>query len=38
MLEVRHVDVFIEASHILRRVPLDVAEREVVCLVGRNGA
>jgi branched-chain amino acid transport system ATP-binding protein len=38
MLEVRQIDVFIEASHILRRVSLDVAEREVVCLVGRNGA
>jgi branched-chain amino acid transport system ATP-binding protein len=38
MLSVRDLDVFIQASHILRRVSLEVAEREVVCLVGRNGA
>jgi branched-chain amino acid transport system ATP-binding protein len=38
MLEVRDLDVFIQASHILRRVSLEVGEREVVCLVGRNGA
>ena len=38
MLEVRGIDVFIQASHILRRVSLEVREREVVCLVGRNGA
>ena len=38
MLNVEHVDVYIQTSHILRRVSLDVGEREVVCLVGRNGA
>jgi branched-chain amino acid transport system ATP-binding protein len=38
MLAVRGVDVFIQASHILRKVSLEVGEREVVCLVGRNGA
>jgi len=38
MLSVRDLDVFIQASHILRRVSLEVGEREVVCLVGRNGA
>ena len=38
MLGVRDVDVFIEASHILRRVTLEVRAREVVALVGRNGA
>jgi len=38
MLSVDNVDVFIQASHILRRVSLEVREREVVCLVGRNGA
>ena len=38
MLDVRDIDVFIQASHILRRVSLEVGEREVVCLVGRNGA
>src|SRR6266446_498358 len=38
MLAVQEIDVFIQASHILRRVSLEVREREVVCLVGRNGA
>lgn len=38
MLTVSEVDVFIQASHILRQVSLTVGEREVVCLVGRNGA
>jgi branched-chain amino acid transport system ATP-binding protein len=38
MLSVTDIDVFIETSHILRRVSLEVGEREVVCLVGRNGA
>ena len=38
MLTVDAVDVFIQSSHILRRVSLEVGDREVVCLVGRNGA
>ncbi|MBF8288938.1 MAG: ABC transporter ATP-binding protein [Candidatus Rokubacteria bacterium] len=38
MLSVENIDVFIQASHILRRVSLEVRDREVVCLVGRNGA
>jgi branched-chain amino acid transport system ATP-binding protein len=38
MLAVRDIDVYIQASHILRGVSLGVGEREVVCLVGRNGA
>src|SRR5262245_6574882 len=38
MLSVDAVDVFIEASHILRRVSLEVGPRQVACLVGRNGA
>jgi len=38
MLSLTGVDVFIQASQILRRVSLDVGAREVVCLVGRNGA
>ena len=38
MLAVCAIDVYIQASHILRRVSLAVGEREVVCLVGRNGA
>ena len=38
MLTIEGIDVYIQASHILRRVSLEVGEREVVCLVGRNGA
>ncbi|MGH7315002.1 MAG: ABC transporter ATP-binding protein [Candidatus Rokuibacteriota bacterium] len=38
MLTVEALDVFIQSSHILRRVSLEVGDREVVCLVGRNGA
>ena len=38
MLVATDLDVFIQHSHILRRVSLEVGEREVVCLVGRNGA
>ena len=38
MLSLDGVDVFIQASHILRRISLEVGEREVACLVGRNGA
>ncbi len=38
MLDVTDIDVYIQASHILRRVSLEVGEREVVCLAGRNGA
>ena len=38
MLSVAGIDVFIQTSHILRRVSLEVGEREVVCLVGRNGS
>ena len=38
MLDVRDVDVFIDASQILRRVTLQVGAREAICLVGRNGS
>ena len=38
MLRVEAVDVFVQSSHILRRLSLEVNDREVVCLVGRNGA
>jgi branched-chain amino acid transport system ATP-binding protein len=38
VLSVESIDVFIQNSHILRRVSLEVRDREVVCLVGRNGA
>ena len=38
MLTVEGIDVFIESSHILRGLSLSVGPREVVCLIGRNGA
>ena len=38
MLVLRDVDVYIQASHILRKVCLEAAAGELVCLVGRNGA
>jgi branched-chain amino acid transport system ATP-binding protein len=38
MLELRDVDVFIDASHILKAVTLSAGAREAICLVGRNGA
>ena len=38
MLVVDGIDVYIQASHILRKVSLEVGAHEVVCLVGRNGA
>ena len=38
MLEVSEIDVYIESSHILRRVSLEVSSGQVACLVGRNGA
>jgi branched-chain amino acid transport system ATP-binding protein len=38
MLEVRDLTVEIQASRILRGLRLEVSERELVCLVGRNGA
>jgi branched-chain amino acid transport system ATP-binding protein len=38
VLTLAGVDVFIQTSHILRGVSLEVGAREVVCLVGRNGS
>jgi branched-chain amino acid transport system ATP-binding protein len=38
VLTVESLDVFIQSSHILRRLSLEVRDREVVCLIGRNGA
>ena len=38
MLEVENLNVYIKASHILRNVSIEVGEKEVVCLIGRNGA
>jgi branched-chain amino acid transport system ATP-binding protein len=38
MLRLDQVNVFIQSSHILRGVSLEVAPGALVCLVGRNGA
>lgn len=38
MLDVKSLNVFIKASHILRDVSMEVEEKELVCLIGRNGA
>jgi branched-chain amino acid transport system ATP-binding protein len=38
VLDVRDVDVFIDASQILRTLSLRAQAREAICLVGRNGA
>jgi branched-chain amino acid transport system ATP-binding protein len=38
MLKLNDVDVDIEASRILRRITLEAAPGELVCLIGRNGA
>jgi branched-chain amino acid transport system ATP-binding protein len=38
ILEVKNLNVYIKASHILRNVSIEIGEKEVVCLIGRNGA
>jgi branched-chain amino acid transport system ATP-binding protein len=38
ILEVEKLNVYIKASHILRNVSIQVGEKEVICLIGRNGA
>jgi branched-chain amino acid transport system ATP-binding protein len=38
VLDLRDVDVFLDASQILRGITLHAGESEAVCLVGRNGA
>ena len=38
MLEVKNINVFIEARPILPNVSIEVGENEMVCLIGRNGA
>jgi len=38
LLEVSHIDTYYGDSHILFELSLEVAEGEVVCLLGRNGA
>lgn len=37
-LEVREIDTYYGPSHVLHGISLDVAERGIVCLLGRNGA
>ncbi len=36
ILEVKNLNVYIKASHILRNVSIEIGEKEVVCLIGRN--
>ena len=38
MLNVRDLNAWYGASHVLQNVSLDVAKGEIVCLIGRNGA
>jgi branched-chain amino acid transport system ATP-binding protein len=38
LLKVENLDVFIGATQILRNVSIGINEREVICLLGRNGA
>jgi branched-chain amino acid transport system ATP-binding protein len=37
-LEVHNIDTYYGASHVLHRLSLEVPERDLVCLLGRNGA
>ena len=38
MLQVSHLNAWYGASHVLQDVTLEVAQGEIVCLIGRNGA
>jgi branched-chain amino acid transport system ATP-binding protein len=38
LLKIENLDVFIGSTQILRNISLGVNEREIVCLLGRNGA
>jgi branched-chain amino acid transport system ATP-binding protein len=38
MLEIRGLEAWYGASHVLQKVDIDVARGEIVCLIGRNGA
>ena len=38
MLRIEGLNAWYGASHVLQGVDLEVAEGEIVCLVGRNGA
>ena len=38
LLSIRNLDFFVRKSHILRSVSLDVGKKEIVGLLGRNGA
>ncbi len=37
-LEVHNIDTYYGTSHVLHRLSLEVPERDLVCLLGRNGA
>jgi len=38
LLKIENLDVFIGSTQILRNISLGVNEREIICLLGRNGA
>ena len=38
MLDIRNLNAWYGASHVLQDINLDVAKGEIVCLIGRNGA
>jgi len=38
MLKVSHLNAWYGASHVLQDISLEVAQGEIVCLIGRNGA
>jgi branched-chain amino acid transport system ATP-binding protein len=38
MLQVSHLNAWYGASHVLQDIGIDVAQGEIVCLIGRNGA
>ena len=38
MLEIRNLNAWYGASHVLQDVSIEVSKGEIVCLIGRNGA
>lgn len=38
LLDIKNLDLFIGRTHILRNISLGIAEGDIVCLLGRNGA
>src|ERR1700753_3221875 len=38
MLRLRNLNAWYGASHVLQEISIDVAQGEIICLIGRNGA